>query len=149
MSDIRIDAPGAGEWIMERVDGSYTPGRDHSFASFRDGEILGGFVLCEYYGASMSIHMAGDDPQWCSRELLWMAFHYAFVQLGCRKLFAPVKSTNYHAIELNLRAGWHLEAVIKDVYIDAHMMVLSMTKEACPWLDYAPTQWRPADEEAA
>jgi hypothetical protein len=35
-----------------------------------------------------------------------------------------------------------IEAVIRDAYVDADMVVLTMTKESCPWLTYKPRAWR-------
>lgn len=142
MRDIRIDAPGAGEWIMERAEGYFREGVDHAFSAHDGDRMLGGFALVGYTGGSMTIHMAGDDRRWCSRELLWMVFHYAFEQLGVNKLLAVTRSDNYQAIELNLRAGWRIEAIIQDVFPDAHMLVLGMTKAGCKWLNYKPRQWR-------
>lgn len=142
MSEIRIDAPGAGEWVMSRAGGYFCPGWNHSFTVHRDGEILGGFVLCDYLGASMSVHMAGTGFGWCSRELLWLTFHYAFEQLGCCKIFAPVKSTNHKSIAAALRVGGMLEATLRDAFPDAHLLVMSMRKEDCPWLGYTPRKWR-------
>ena len=117
------------------------PGFDHTFTTHRGDDILGGFMLCQYLGASMTIHMAGDDPRWCSKDLLWITFDYAFVQLGLRKLIAPVRSDNYAALALDLRAGWHIETIIRDVYDTAHMFVLTMTPDTCPWLKLKPRNW--------
>lgn len=142
MSDIRIDEPGAGEWVMERAHGFFRPGVDHSFTSHDGNEILGGFAMTGYIGGSMSIHMAAQSPHWCSRELLWLPFHYGFEQLKLRKMFAPVRSDNYAAISENLRAGWIIEAVLSDAFDTAHMFVLSMTRDTCPWLAYEPKHWR-------
>jgi hypothetical protein len=145
MSDIHIDAPGAGDWVVEHWKGCFREGFDHSFTTHDGDRVLGGFVLSTYMGDSMTIHMAAEDPHWCSRDLLWMVFHYAFEQAGCRKLFAPVRSDNYHALSENFRAGWHLEAVLRDAYTDGvHLMILEMTKDECPWLDYKPRAWREA-----
>lgn len=148
MAEVRIDAPGAGQWVMKRAEGYFRDGVDYAFTSHRDDQILGGFALVGYTGGSLTVHMAGDDPHWCSRELLWLVFHYAFVQLRVRKLLAPVRSDNWKAIELNLRAGWQVEAVLRDVFPDAHMLVLSMTKAGCPWLKHVPRQWAPRQEAA-
>jgi hypothetical protein len=144
MGDIRIDEPGAGAWIMERAHGYFRDGWDHSFSSHRDGRILGGFALVGYFGASMTMHMAAEDPRWFSRDLAWLAFHYPFRQLKCRKLLAPVKSTDYTTIAMNLRAGWTIEAVLKDTLPDGHMLILGMTEDACHWLDHQPVTWREA-----
>lgn len=147
---IRVDAPGAGEWIMERAQGFFTPGWDHSFSSHReDGSIRGGFALCTYLGNSMTMHMAGDDPGWCSRDLLWMAFDYPFNQLGVGKLIAPVRSDNYMALALDLRAGWCMETVVRDVYAPGvHLMVLTMIRDTCPWLAIRPHGWHSGREVA-
>lgn len=145
MVDIRIDAPGAGDWIMQHVDGAFRDGFDHAFSSHEGDRILGGIALVDYLGSCMSMHMASDSPRWFSRDLAWLAFHYAFVQLKCTKLLAPVRSDNYNVLSINLRAGWNLETVIRNAYEpDVHLMVLSMTIDTCPWLDYTPRDWREA-----
>jgi hypothetical protein len=152
MTDIRIDAPGAGQWVMDRAGGVFMPVYDHSFTRHdrRDGSIRGGFVLCQYLGASMAVHCAGDDKHWCNRELLWVVFYYAFVQLNCIKLFAPLRSDDDRKMAMWLRAGWALETVLTDAYaLGVHMMVLTMVKDACPWLNYQPKEWRVGHKEAA
>lgn len=142
MREIRIDAPGAGDWIMARVGGVFTPSHDHSFSTYRDGGIIGGFTLCAYLGASMTIHDAGLDEKWCSPDLLWLTFDYSFNQLGLKKLIAPVFSTNAHALQLDLRAGFVVEAIIKDAVPDGNLMLLTMTREQCRWLKITPKRWR-------
>lgn len=150
MRGIRINEPGAGAWIMKRVQGSFMEGVDSSISTHdEDGSIRGGFVFCGYLGASMTCHMAGNDEKWCSKDLLWMAFHYAFKQLNVRKLIAPVASNNYHALAIDLRGGWQLETIIKDAYPDAHMFILTMTRDTCPWLGIIPQQYFPGDQVRA
>lgn len=129
---------------MDRAQGYFRDGWDHSFSTHEGDRILGGFALVGYIGASMTVHMAAEDPHWFSRDLAWLAFHYAFEQLQLRKLLAAVRSDNYIAIALDMRAGWKLETIITEAFPDAHMIVLSMTREDCPWLDYSPRQWRAA-----
>ena len=141
---IRIDAPGAGDWVMKRAQGFFIQGRDHSITMHNDlDDVVGGFVIVKYLGHSAAIRMAGEDGNWCSRELLWMVFHYAFNQLHCGKLLAPVKSDMYDVISMDLRAGWQLEATLRDMFEDGtHLLILSMTKDTCPWLNHTPTKWR-------
>lgn len=145
MKEIRIDEPGAGEWIMTRAEGFFTPECDHSIANYRSGKIVGGFALTGFLGASATVHMAGDDPRWCSRDLMWMVFHYAFVQLRVRKVLALVRSDNYPALAEDLRAGFMPETIVSDVYPNAHMMILSMTRDRCKWLRVTPRQYRPGN----
>jgi hypothetical protein len=106
-------------------------------------ELLGGFVLSDFTGACAAVHMAGERPGWCSRDLLWMLFDYAFYQLGCLKLIALVHSDNYLALSLDLRAGWRIETLIEDLYgPGVHAFVLYMKPEFCRWLDHRPKGWR-------
>lgn len=143
MTDIKINAPGAGQWVMDRAGGVFMPGHDNVFSRHReDGAIRGGFVLAHYLGASMTVHCAGDDKHWCNRDLLWLIFHYAFVQLGCIKMLCVPRSDDHRKLTMWLRAGWQLETVVKDVFAPGvHMMVLFMTKDTCPWLNYQPREW--------
>lgn len=140
--EIRIDEPGAGEWIMTRAGGFFTPECDHSIANYRSGELVGGFAITAFLGVSATIHMAGDDPHWCSRDLMWMTFHYCFEQLGLRKVLALVRSNNYVAMSEDLRAGYTVETIITDVFPDAHLVVLSMRREDCRWLRIRPKLYR-------
>lgn len=156
MKTLLINAPGAGDWIMAVAGGKFAPGLDHSFSNhlFPDGSeppgptppCLGGFVLSTYLGTAMTVHMAGLDPRWCSRDLLWMVFHYGFVQLGCKKLIAPVRSDNISAIGLDIRAGWRLEGRIANVYDNADLLILTMEKPDCRWLRIKPRTYRPGPD---
>jgi hypothetical protein len=150
MRRILIDEPGAGEWIMGQLSGVFHPQYDHSFSTHRDDRILGGFVMSHFIGGSMSVHMAAQDKHWCSRELLWLVFHYGFEQLGCFKMLTPLASDMHDVIRMDMRAGWALEAIVRDAYAPGkHMLILSMTKETCPWLKYKPKQWAPGRRDAA
>ena len=148
MRTIRIDGRDEagtldGAWIMAMAGGVFSEGWDHALTNVdAGGRRLGGFALCHYLGASMTVHMAGADPRWCSRDLLWMTFHYAFVQLALTKLIAPVPSTNHPALAQDLRAGWQMEAVIRDATPDGHLMLLTMTRDTCPWLKLRPKGYK-------
>src|SRR3954468_1623294 len=112
---ISVDAPGAGDWVLDRP-GAFQPGRDHCVSSHRDDQILGGIVICNYIGLAASIHMRGVDKHWCTREMLWAVFDYAFNSAKLIKLMGPVRSDQPEVISINLRGGWVIEAVVKDVY---------------------------------
>ena len=136
MADIRIDAPGVGAWIMERASGHFHEGFDHTFSTHDGDQVLGGFALVDYLGGAMTVHMASEHLGWCPRQLLWMVFDYAFNHLKLHKLLAVVRHDNYHILAMNLRAGWNIEFVLRDVFPDGkHMVVLSMTRDSCRWFE--------------
>lgn len=143
--EIHINAPGAGEQVMLWAGGAkFRPGEDHVLSTHAGGRLLGGFVLTQYMGNAIAVHDGACDPHWCSRDLLWMMFHYVFRQLHCQKLIAPTASDNHHALALNMRAGFRLETIIRDVIRPGrHLMVLTMVETDCPWLDIIPQSYLP------
>lgn len=135
MKRILINHPGDGAWIMERVGGRFVPGHDHSLANHDDTGLLGGFVFNNYVGNAIFVHDAGRAKTWCSRDLMWMLFDYAFHQLGVQKVIAPVAADNIHALELDLKAGFQIETAIADaVAPGVSMLLLSMEATNCRWL---------------
>lgn len=140
MREVLMDAPGAGDWIMQRVGGTFNPLTNHTFSSHRDGNLLGGIVTSDYFGNSMSVHMAGEDKYWFTRDLAWLVFDYCFRHCKCHKILTGVRSTNHQAINIDLRGGWQIETVIRDVFEPGvHMVVLYMTPSGCKWLNnYQP-----------
>lgn len=151
MKTVRINAPGDGEWIMERVGGAFHAGYDNVLANYDAHGLTGGFVLASYLGNAIAVHTAGKDQRWCTRTLLWMTFHYIFHQLGVHKALAPVQSDAYTNIAMYLRAGWKLETTIMDAYAPGcHMLILSMTAAECPWLrSHLSRNFRGINVEAA
>lgn len=150
MKTIRLDGADAdgvldGRWIMDQVGGGgFEPGRDHSLATVRGGKLIGGFVVSGLLGRAVSVHMAGKDPHWCSRDLMWMLFDYIFNRLGALKAVALLDSTNTLAVSQDLRAGFVLEAVVRGIYDapEGNLLILTMTQEQCRWLKIKPQAYK-------
>ena len=140
---IRINHPGDGEWVMLRVGGVFNDKTDHVVAMHREGRTCGGVVFTGYMGGAITLHMAGDESNWATRDFLWMVYHYGFVQLGCRKLLGLVASDNARAISIDLRMGFQIEARIKDIFPNgADLLILSITKGQAKWLRWKPRYYR-------
>lgn len=108
--------------------------RDVSITRIGKAGLLGGVVFQEYTGSSVNIHVAGFVPHWMNRELLWHVFNFAFVSLQCKKVIGKVHSGNLKALKMDVHLGFQVEAVIKDVFRDGDLMVLSMYRDDCKWL---------------
>ena len=141
--EILINHHGDGDWIMLRVGGVFNEKTDHTVALHRDGKIAGGVVFTGYLGASITVHMAGSEDNWATRDFLWMVFHYAFVQLACRKVIGLTSSANTRALAVDVRLGFVPAARIPDAYPDgADLIVLTMDKSQCKWLALTPRKYR-------
>lgn len=137
-AQIVVDDLMCANQIAAAVSCVYAPTHDHCIARVKDGRLLGGVIYQGYTGASVEIHVAGFDPHWLSRDILWAAFGYAFIQLGCLKVIGRVQATNERALEFDLKLGFKEEARISDVYPDGDLLILTMRREDCRWLNLPP-----------
>jgi hypothetical protein len=109
------------------------------------GKLLGGVIFQDYTGNSMNIHVAGFDPKWINKDMLWVTFHYPFIQCNCRALFGLVPASNSKALEFDFKLGFKEVARIEDVFPDGPLVVVKMMRDECRWLKIRPKQF----EEAA
>ena len=119
-----------GKWFSE-VNGYDTIGM--TFIGLEShGKIVGAAGYNCYNGKSMQMHVALKG--WFTKEAMWYAFHYPFVELGLHKLIAPIPSTNVKSLRVAKHFGFIPEAIIKDAAPDGDLHLLTMTKEQCRYL---------------
>lgn len=143
MKSLEINYPGDGDWIMGKCEGTFDHTRDHTVALHENGVIQGGVCFTGYTGAAIALHMAGRETNWATRDFLWLVYHYAFVQLGCRKIVGSVSASNTRALSIDKRMGFVVEARLSEMYVDgSDMLILSMTKARCKYLTMIPKHYR-------
>jgi RimJ/RimL family protein N-acetyltransferase len=69
-----------------------------------------------------------------TKELLWYAFYYPFVECGCKRVTGLVEEGNAAAREFDERLGFHLEAKLKDAAPEGDLLVYAMFRDECRWL---------------
>lgn len=112
----------------------FNPECDQAIVRLEGDKLLGGVIYQGYTGASIRMHVAGFIPRWIDKDMLWMAFHYPFEQLGCSKVLGFVHSTNLKALDFNRKLGFKEEARITGVFRDADLVIMTMRREDCRWL---------------
>jgi len=127
-----------GDRIAKAAGTTFNQRGDVCIAREERGELWGGASYTGYTGSSVGVHTAGFRPDWINQDLLWVCFHYPFVQLGCSKLLGQVPSSNLKALEFDLKMGFIEETRVKDVFPDGDLVVMSMKKETCRWLKLKP-----------
>lgn len=138
MDQIVFDNIDAANQIAAAAPCVYSPAHDHSIARFKDGRLLGGVIFQGYTGASIELHVAGFDPHWISKDMLWAVFTYPFIQLGCKKILGRVAETNRRALEFDLKLGFKEEARIREVFPEGDLLILTMRRDECRWLKLSP-----------
>lgn len=132
-----------GRAIAQAIPRNYNPAVDpvisHVGAS---GELLGGVIYDGFTGPCIFAHQASFSKHWLSRDMLWVIFDYPFNQLSCKKICGTIPSSNQALLAFNVKLGFKVEAVIKDAYRDGDMLVMSMKRDECRWLDLKPRSFR-------
>lgn len=132
--------PAHGRAIALAAGTNFNVGVDTVLARVDGERLLGGVVYQTYTGpnGSIAMHMAGFTPHWASKDMLWIAFDYPFNQLKCKKIFGTLPSNSIRTLQIDLKLGFREEIRVADVFPDADLIVLSMTRERCRWLDIKP-----------
>lgn len=140
MSRIVFDWPAVAGFVIREAALDLSPSCVNTVGVVKDSEVQGGVLYHSYtgIGGSVTIHMAGNGRHWASRDFLWAVFDYAFGQLFVTKVFGPVPSDNLHAIDVDLRLGFVVEAVLRGTYHDGDTLIFSMVRNQCKWLNYTP-----------
>ncbi len=112
--------------ILESIDGTKRP----------DDRILAVCVMNEVSGDQCQVHFAADDSRaWSNRNILQGIFAYPFILRGMRRLEARIPADQQKAIIAAIKLGYQIEARLRGSAPDgSDAIVLSMTREECPWI---------------
>lgn len=128
-----------GRAVAQAVGHFFNPECDTIIAREIDGLPAGGVLFTNFTGESMQVHVAGFQPRWLSRDLLWVAFDYPFRQLQVQRLFSQMQETNLDAIRFNLGLGFQQVARIEGVYdFGVACIVTRMEEHECRFLSMKP-----------
>jgi hypothetical protein len=123
-----------GRAVAKDAGTFFNPECDRVIANVKDGRLLGGVIFTGYQVASMGLHAASWDPHWFDRDMLWITFHYPFVQLGVSKIFVTIPMSNRKSISFCSKLGFVEEARLAEAFPDCDLSIMSMRKEHCRWL---------------
>lgn len=124
-----------GPWVSSRIGVPWLG--QEAIGIGKDGQILAGVFYEGFNGASIAIHVAAaPGTRWCIPAFLWTVFDYPFNQLQVRKVFGVVPSHNEAALRLDLHLGFVHEATLKDAHPAGDLLMLSMTRSQCRWLNF-------------
>ena len=133
----------AAELIAKQVSIAYNPVMDVCIARVKHGELLGGVIYQMFNGVSAVAHVASSgNKKWLNRDMLWIIFHYPFVQVGLHKLIGIVGSTDIATLKFDANLGFTEECRIKDAAPFGDVIILTMAKHQCRFLDLRPDNYK-------
>lgn len=129
---ITDDQERIGRWLNEKIRGIYAENTGSYIGLEQDGKIIAATGYEDYTGKSVRTHIAIEGK--ITKEFLRFIFWYPFEQLKVKKLIGLVSGGNEKALKLDKNFGFVEEAIVKDVYEDGDLHILTMTKEQCRFL---------------
>lgn len=116
--------------------GTYYAGSGQGIGLEKDGVLIAGVLFDNCNGRSVQMHVASDGTRrWMTREYLAISFDYPFNQLKVKKIVGLVDSANTDAQRFDMALGFQHEATLKDAGRQGDLLLLTMTREQCRFLD--------------
>lgn len=129
-NDVRTIAP----WVANRTESNPNVAQA-AIGWLRDDDLVCGVTYDNYTGKSITATIAVEPAAVLPKSFMWAIFDYPFKQLGVWKMLAYVAESNYKSRALVEKMGFTQETVITDYYPDGDLLIYSMNKEQCRWLE--------------
>ena len=123
----------AGHWTAKKVDGGYFQKRSQSIGLKKDGEFVAGVIYENWHGKSITCHIAVTGRM--IPAYLFAIFDYPFNVCKVGKIIVPVSSANLTSIRFVEKMGFQEEARINNAMPDGDMVIFTMPKERCKYLE--------------
>lgn len=114
----------------------FEPEDTYSIAVFdNDSQFQAVILFNNWEEGNVSIHIASVTPKWATREVLRVAFTYAFIELGAQRVTGTVRENNTKARALNLRLGFKQEGEMRQYYFTGESdIIYGMLRDECKWI---------------
>lgn len=124
--------PDAGEWVARQINGSYQPG-SVAIGLSRFNVFRAGVLYEQWNGRSIVAHIAVADRM--TPAFLAAIFHYPFVHCGAHKVICPIPADNARSVRLATNMGFIQEARIADAAPTGDILIYTLTKANCRFLE--------------
>lgn len=128
-----LDSHVVGPWVCQRAGGQWVDGSGAAIGWVSKGRLAAGVLYCEWNGANVVCHMAGEG-NFLTRKYLYTIFDYPFNQLKVKRVTLPIAAANEKAIRFVKHLGFELEATLQDAHPSGDLLLFKMTKADCRWL---------------
>ena len=123
-----------GQWVADKAGGHFDTSVSKAIGLKRNDKLIAGVIYEHWTGSSFVCHIAFMGR--LTREFIAAVFQYPFLQCGASKLIAPIDSSNLKALGLVGNMGFVEEGRISGGYPDGDIVLLTLSKESCRFLDW-------------
>jgi RimJ/RimL family protein N-acetyltransferase len=131
ITDVKLVLP----MVADKVEALFPTEAVTGIGWEHDGRVVAGVVYDHFTGTSIQATIAAERGTYMRKEFVWAIFDYPFNQLGVGKILVNVEETNKASLGFLKRSGFIKEAYIEGVFPSGAMIIMSLTKENCVWLE--------------
>jgi RimJ/RimL family protein N-acetyltransferase len=125
-------------WAFDRIPAMRHVGIWKDFEALgweKRGELQAAVIFNLYSGADIAMHVAAiPGGRWLTKEFLFAAFAYPFLQLGCRRVSGYVPSKCRDVIAFDEHLGFTYEGTMRDALPDDDIVCLGMLRADCRFI---------------
>lgn len=135
-----VFGPRLAQWAMERIPhmrggSGFGPCQCIGFADDTGIKAVGVFHWFREKDADVELSLAADTPKWATRGNFRALMHYAFIQLGCRRISAHTARGNKRVRKFLEGTGFVQEGRLRfALNRREHVICYGMLREECRWL---------------
>lgn len=122
-------------WIAPRAECTIPAEKAAAIGWVGEKDLTAGVMYEDFTGTSVRATIAVDPPGSLTKGFVYAMFEYPFITLGAEKMIACVERANIRSLELMPRLGFVEEAILTDVYPSGDMVIFTMTRTECKWLE--------------
>lgn len=121
-----------GEWVANRIQGSYFADQSQAIGLEKDGEIVAGVIYENWNRRSIMVHIAIEAR--ITPAFLAAIFDYPYNVCGIEKMIAPVDEDNVKCRRMVESMGFEKEAVIKNACLGGDILLYTQERVKCRYL---------------
>lgn len=123
-------------WAAERIGIAQFRNDAKAIGREVDGRLVAVVVYDGFTSTDCNVHLASDgSKRWMTRELLFEAFAYPFIQLGFRRITGLVKASDTYTISVNEHFGWRREGLHRMAADDGTDIIsMGMLRSECRFI---------------
>jgi hypothetical protein len=130
----RIDSSIAvGHWVADRLETGFFVGRSAALGLVRGDQIVAGVIYENWNYSSITAHMVVEGR--LNRSFLSAIFDYAYNTCGVQKVICPVYSDNDRSRKLVEKMGFAEEARLSDCQPNGDIVVYTLKRVDCRFLE--------------
>jgi RimJ/RimL family protein N-acetyltransferase len=122
-----------GPWVARKLFAPWNPVGTEAIGLERRGELVAGVMYENWNGKSCVCHIVVEGL--ITPTYLAAIFHFPFVHGGLDKIIAPVAESNAQSIKFVEKLGFRKEAQILDAHPDGSILLFTMTRDTCRFIE--------------